>query len=135
MHFDGLLRVGYVQPPSIRLPAFRDDLNQSSSHGCVGNMGDAFPASLYVQFQLFVPLYDVFFDELDIHTSVFNRRVLLAAGHFNGDARLNIAACWATAKKPATQNKATKIVEGLINCFNPMVYGTTCPGQVIRLSL
>ncbi len=114
-------------------------------------MGDAFPASLYVQFQLFVPLYGVLFDELDIHAGIFNGRVLLAAGHFNGDPRLNIGSdrrglrfgrgCrWIMGSYALSRKKAGDAKAGNKNCrkfhklLNPMVYGTARPGQVRRLS-
>src|SRR6266403_2566750 len=90
MHLDDLLRVGDVEPASIRLPSLGDDLNQNSPHRCIRNVRDAFAACLYIHFQLLILLQRVLFDEFHVHARVLNGNTFLAAGHFNGDSRLHL---------------------------------------------
>jgi len=87
----GLLRVSDIEPASIGLPTFGDDLNQNSPHWRVRNVRDTIAAGLYIHFQFLVLLQGVLFDEFHVHAGVLNGNALLTAGHFNGDPRLYIA--------------------------------------------
>ena len=91
MHLDRLLRIGEVEPASIRLPSFGDNLNQNSSHWRVRDVRDAIAAGLYIHFQFLVLLYGVLFDEFHIDAGVLYGYTLLAAGDFNCDPRLCVA--------------------------------------------
>src|SRR6267143_3464903 len=91
MHLDRLLRIGEVEPASIRLPSFGDNLNQNSSHWRVRDVRDAIAAGLYIHFQFLVLLYRVLFYEFHVDAGVLHGYTFLAAGDFNRDARLCIA--------------------------------------------
>ena len=91
MHLDRLLRIGEVEPASIRLPSFGDNLNQYSPHGRVRDVRDAIAAGLYIHFQFLVLLYRVLFDEFHVDTGVLYGYTFLAASDFNRDPRLCIA--------------------------------------------
>ena len=54
MNLDDLLGIGDVVPVAVRLPAFRDNLNEDASDGRLRNVGDAFDVGLDVDFRLFV---------------------------------------------------------------------------------
>src|SRR6266853_759565 len=91
MDFNGLLRVSDIEPPSVGLPSFCDNLNQNSSERRVWNVGDALTTGLHIHFQFLVFPYRALFDKFHVHAGVLNRNTLLAARHFNGDARLHVA--------------------------------------------
>src|SRR6202171_1716960 len=91
MHLDRLLRIGEVEPASIRLPSFGDNLNQNSSHWRVRDVRDAIAAGLYIHFQFLVLLYRVLFNEFHVDAGVLYGYTFLAAGPLNVDPRLYIA--------------------------------------------
>lgn len=90
MNLDDLFRFGDVEPTSVRLPAFSDDLNQSPSEGGIGNVRDAIVVGFHVQLELFVFLNDVLFDVFQVNAGIFYGSLFVAAGNFDGDARLRI---------------------------------------------
>src|SRR6267143_3337067 len=53
-------------------------------------MSDAVAVGLHVEFEFFVFLYDVLFDVFHINAGIFDGRLFVPAGHFDGDARLRI---------------------------------------------
>src|SRR5713226_9038936 len=91
MHLDRLLRVGGVEPASIGMPSFGDNLNPHSPHRRVRDVCYAIAAGLYIHFQFLVLLYRVFFDEFHVHAGVLHGNAFLSARHFNGNSRLYFA--------------------------------------------
>ncbi len=90
MDLDGLFGVGDVKPATIALPAFGNHLNQDAAQGRVRNVGDAFTICFDIEFQLLVFPDLALFDVFEVDAGVFHWRLFVAAGDFDGDARLGI---------------------------------------------
>ncbi len=90
MDLDGLLGIGDVKPPPVIMPAFGNHLNEDAAHGRVRNVRHSVAVCLHIEFQLLVFPDLALFDVFEVNAGVFNGRLFVAAGDFDGDARLGI---------------------------------------------